>query len=44
MGGGVTLRSLVLENVPLKDALYRALVAIRVEHHFPLFWSLISEQ
>ena len=37
VGGGVTLRPLVLENVPLKDALYRALVAICVEHHFRFF-------
>lgn len=37
MGRSVTLRSLVLENVPLKDALYRALVAIRVKHHFRFF-------
>ena len=37
VGRGGTLRSLVLKNVPLKDALYRALVAICVEHHFRFF-------
>ena len=36
MRWGVTRRSLVFKNVPLEDALYGALVAVRVEHHFSL--------